>query len=193
MLCGQVFSIHAGKGLKVNVVIDLGANPGFATQAGNLANMGARIIDASSGTLGLLLDVKRALDEREIVCFLADRGPKEGRVVAVPFFGRDVDWHLGPFEIAARFGKPLVSFTCVKKGWSPGAVHEVTLEELWDGSDQPEAANSANSASHVRPNPETLLRRYVMTLEKQVAAAPTHWFNFFPFWTNLEGNGRNAQ
>lgn len=184
-LCGEVFSKRASEGRPINVVMDLGANPAFMAQAGNLTQMGAKVIDASRGTVGLLLDVKRALDDREIVCFLADRGPREARVARVPFFGREAGWHLGPFEIAARFGKPLIGFFCIKKGWTPGSVHEVTLEALWDGREPLGAAAGA------RPEPVRLLERYVGMLESHVARSPTHWFNFFPFWNTIEGNGRN--
>ncbi len=184
-LCGQVFSKGASEGRRINVVMDLGANPAFTAQAGNLAEMGAKVIDASRGTVGLLLDVKQALDNREIVCFLADRGPREARNACVPFFGRDADWHLGPFEIAARFGKPLVGFFCIKEGLTPSSLHVVSLEALWDGREPLGATPGA------RPEPERLLRRYVALLETRVARSPTHWFNFFPFWNTIEGNGRN--
>lgn len=184
-LCGQFFSRHVSEGRKIHVVMDLAANPAFVAQAGNLKDMGASVIDASSGTVGLLLDVKRALDNREIVCFLADRGPGEGRVSHVPFLGRLARWHLGPFEIASRFEKPLIGFFCMKQGWTPKSPHEVWLEALWDGR------VARGSESGVRPAAEVLLNNYIGFLESHVVRSPTHWFNFFPFWNTIEGKKRN--
>jgi predicted LPLAT superfamily acyltransferase len=179
-LSGQVFAARTGAGQGIHVVIDLGANPAFAAQVRHLAGRGARVIDASEGGMGVLLDVKRALDAGDVVCFLADRGPVDERLSRCSFLGAPANWHLGPFEIAARLGKPIVGFFSVKQGWSPRAPMGIRLVELWDGRDRP------------APPAQALLERYVAALEREVQRAPTHWFNFFPFWANVEGNGRNG-
>gem|GEM_PF-244497 len=151
-LCGTALPAQGFRG--VHIVMDLSINPGFVSQVGDLSATQLSIIDASRGTIPLLLDVKCALENNGIVCFLADRGPRDGRTVTLPFFGRETRWHLGPFEIAHLFKRPLVAFFCVKDGVFPSSTYDVDLVELWNGHDD--------------ATPQSLARDYVAAFERRV-------------------------
>ena len=168
-LCGTALPVRGFGG--VHLVMDMAINPAFASKLGDLKSVSLSVIDASRGTVPLLLDVKAAIDAHGIVCFLADRGPADGRAAIVPFFGHDTRWHLGPFEIAHRMKRPLVAFFCVKDGVFPSSPYRIDLVELWNGRDACE--------------PASLVRSYVAALEERVRAHPSHWFNFHQFWSNL--------
>lgn len=156
----------------VHIVMDLSQSPRFQEQLAKLSKEGdlqaLKVIDASKGGLEFVLAIKQALDANSIVCFLGDRPSHLTRDKAQMFLGEPATFPVGPFDLAVRLKRPVVTFYCIKKTYSPNAPIEVWLEEIWDGK--------------TSMTLDGLMQAYTENLEKMVSIAPHHWFNFFDFW-----------
>jgi predicted LPLAT superfamily acyltransferase len=174
-LCAHLLPQSSGS--KVFLVMDLSANPQFVKAMSGLQELQFEIIDASEEGLSFLMKLRCALESQGVVCFLADRGPSTHRMTQLAFLGRERGWHLGPFELALRFRKPLYGVFCTKRSYYPTSPYDLTLESLF----QPQNAEAPVNL----PNAEALAERYVKCLENRVRKSPHLWFNFFSFWSRL--------
>lgn len=128
-----------------------------------------RIIAVGDGDLAVL-EILRAVRAGEIVAMQGDRSV-DARDLAVPFFGKEARWPVGPWVIAALSGVPLQWTFALRVG--PRSYRFV-----------------ADPPRHVRFQPgrprEEQLREwigaYVARLEEVLRENPYLWFNFFDFW-----------
>lgn len=164
--CGSVLQESFKR--DVHIVIDLKSSPGFQKQASYSGTFGLNIIDASAGSHSVILEAKRALDNKNVVCFLSDRGADSSRNGEYLFLGKNARFNRGPFEIAFRLRKPIVSFYCTKKEYSHLSPYVLHWEILWDGLENATV--------------DDIILKYVGGLEKIVRTQPENWFNFFDFW-----------
>lgn len=128
-----------------------------------------RIIDVSHDVLASV-DMVRALREGTLLAVQGDR-PMGGRVVAVPFLGREAPFPVGPFLLAAITGAPVIATFSLKVG--PGAYRFFAQEPLRLGFT---AGQSRDTQLH------GWIERYVKQLEALVREYPYQWFNFYDFW-----------
>ena len=145
---------------------------------------------------GLPFEVVNALGRGEIVAFHGDRtfpaapapcaggalpdasraGPDAGRrerrplTVRVPFLGEPAAFPLGPWEIAAITGAPVVPTFLLKTGWR--SYHFRVFPPVRVEAPRPERA--AVVAGHVAD--------YARLLEGLLREHPHEWFNFYDFW-----------
>lgn len=106
-----------------------------------------------------------ALRRGEIVAMQGDRALGTRGDVAQPFFGAPAPFPLGPFVLARAAAVPVVPAFCV-----------TTADDRY--------AIEVDEAIEVAPGDEAAAqRRWVVALERVVAAHPTQWFNFFDVWS----------
>jgi predicted LPLAT superfamily acyltransferase len=158
----------------MGLVMDPRGTPEFMDKVMELYGDRIRIIDPFQEPLAFALEVKHVLDERGNVCFLGDRlqGKAREYSVSLPFLGKEAAFLQAPFDLALRLRVPVLYFGCTKQGITPTAPYQIFLHSIYDGRE--------------RLSARTLVERYVKHLEKQVQTAPQHWFNFIPFWRQLE-------
>jgi predicted LPLAT superfamily acyltransferase len=161
----------------MGLVMDPRGTPDFMEKVMELHAGQIKIIDPFQEPLAFALEVKQVLDEGGNVCFLGDRlqGKAREYTVSLPFLGREAAFLQAPFELALRLRVPVLYFGCTKQGITPASPYQIFLHSIYDGRE--------------RISAKVLVERYVGHLEKQVHAAPQHWFNFIPFWRQLESEG----
>jgi predicted LPLAT superfamily acyltransferase len=161
----------------MGLVMDPRGTPDFMEKVMDLYGGKIRIIDPFQDPLAFALEVKHILDEGGNVCFLGDRlqGKAREYTVSLPFLGKEAAFLQAPFELALRLRVPVLYFGCTKQGITPAAPYQIFLHSIYDGRERLPA--------------KALVERYVGHLEKQVQTAPQHWFNFIPFWRQLESEG----
>jgi predicted LPLAT superfamily acyltransferase len=119
------------------------------------------------GQVDSMLRVKHALEQGELVGMLCDRtlGDESGRKVSI--LGREANFPVGPFRLAAMLKRPVILIVGLYRG---GKRYEIHFEHLADFS-QPGAQSV-----------EQTIDRYVGRLEHYCKQAPYNWFNFYDFW-----------
>jgi len=158
----------------MGLVMDPRGTPDFMEKVMDIYGDRIRIIDPFQEPLSFALEVKHILDERGNVCFLGDRlhGRAREYSVSLPFLGKEAAFLEAPFDLALRLRVPILYFGCTKQGITPAAPYQIFLHSIYDGCERLPA--------------RALVERYVGHLERQVQTAPQHWFNFIPFWRQLE-------
>lgn len=113
-----------------------------------------------------------AISRGEWVVMVGDRVPvsQDGRIVEVPFFGELAAFPQGPYVLASILKAPVYLLFCVRNR----GRFDVSFSKFADYIALP------------RRDRESAIRRYAQdyaaALEKQVAAWPLQWFNFYSFW-----------
>lgn len=123
-----------------------------------------KVIPIGGDTLESVLKIKKALDDREYVCFMGDRFMPGTDTRVRNFMGHEADFPAGPFVTASRMGVPVVFYYALRE---PGRryVFRFTLAEAGG-----------------RGGEDALLDRFVESTEKIVREYPQQWFNFYRFW-----------
>lgn len=156
----------------MGLVLDAAVTPGFFKVLEEKLQGRLRVLNPKQDKLSFALSVKEILDEGGNVAFLADRVSGDQASMHCTFLGKNCRWLKAPFALSARLQVPVVYVCARKRDVTPFGTYDVEYQQLWDGSD--------------RISAEELLQRYVRALEKRVTEAPQHWFNFFPFWQQVE-------
>jgi len=122
------------------------------------------------GQVDSMLRVKHALEQGELVGMLCDRtlGDESGRKVSI--LGREANFPVGPFRLAAMLKRPVILIVGLYRG---GNRYEIHFEHLADFS-QPGGQSV-----------EQTIDRYVGRLEHYCKQAPYNWFNFYDFWNEF--------
>jgi predicted LPLAT superfamily acyltransferase len=123
------------------------------------------------GRPGAMLAVKQRLDEGHLVGVLADRGLLTERRLSLPFLGRNAQFPVGPFRLAAILKRPVVFMVGIYRGGRRYDIHFELLAE-------PDATADATPEQTI----DATMRRYVARLEAACRSAPLNWFNFYEFW-----------
>jgi lauroyl/myristoyl acyltransferase len=108
-----------------------------------------------------------ALRRGEVVAMQADRALGGRGDVAVPFFGTEAPFPLGPFALARAVGVDVVPAFCLL------------------GADRRYTIALGAPISPAREGERAALGRWVAVLEATVRARPEQWFNFFDVWRSL--------
>jgi KDO2-lipid IV(A) lauroyltransferase len=97
--------------------------------------------------------------------------------VPMPFFGREVPFPRGPWELAAMTGAPIITTFFYTDG--DRRFHARFGEPLHIGGARGERQRAI----------ETGMRSYVADLETLVRRHPSQWYCFYPFWDDPARNG----
>jgi predicted LPLAT superfamily acyltransferase len=118
-----------------------------------------------------MLQVQQALDDGQLVGFLADRTLAKQPTIAVPFLGDAAPFPLGAFRLAALLRRRVLLMQGIYLG---GRRYRLRFAPIADFSSI--AAGERNTAI------QAAVGRYAAELEQACRAHPYNWFNFFDFW-----------
>jgi predicted LPLAT superfamily acyltransferase len=118
-----------------------------------------------------MLQVQQALDDGQLVGFLADRTLGHQPTLAVPFLGAPAAFPLGAFRLAALLRRRVLLMQGIYFG---GNRYRVRFAPIADFSSI--AAGGRDAAV------QEAVRRYAAELGQACCAHPYNWFNFFDFW-----------
>lgn len=127
---------------------------------------GARSTIVADGSATAGLAMLRALRGGDVLTLkvdrvLADTPPQHVRTLR--FLGADAEFPIGPFELVRAARARAIALSVVRRG---PAIYELLAEELpTDGQDAAE-----------------IQRAWLASFERHLRAAPTQFFNFFPYW-----------
>ncbi|MGV3621863.1 MAG: hypothetical protein ACO1OB_13650 [Archangium sp.] len=138
--------------------------------AGEKANF--RMLQLNSEDPLAMLEVKDAIDRGELVALLGDRRTdREGRDVAVPFFGSPAKFPVGPYVLAHSLQCPVYFVAGL---FHAPARYDVIITPMTPRIELPRRGRQEAI--------EQEAARFAKVLEEYTRKAPLNWFNFFPFW-----------
>lgn len=113
--------------------------------------------------------LKVAIDNGEIVIILCDRIWGSNKTVTVNFMGKEANFPLGTFMMAAKLDIPVV-FVATMKEKSTHYQGYIKLLET------PDPTQSLSKRS------QFLAAQYANAIESVLQKYPEQWFNFYDFW-----------
>ena len=147
-----------------------------ATLAALNPNAVPRIIGL--GRPDAMLQVQQALDDGQLVGFLADRTLGQQPTLTVAFLGAPAAFPLGAFRVAALLRRRVLLMQGI---YLDANRYRVRFAPIADFSSI--AAGGRDAAVH------EAVRRYAAHLAQACRAHPYNWFNFFDFW-KADGDSR---
>ena len=125
-----------------------------------------KIIPVNKDNLAHIFMITEALDRGELVCFLGDRYVNEEKLMTSALMGREARFPFGVFHLAARMRVPVLLYFSVRE---PHMTYRFSFSMI----EQPERRKDAESI---------VLEQFVRALEKELAAHPEQWYNYYDFW-----------
>jgi predicted LPLAT superfamily acyltransferase len=141
--------------------------------------LAADVIDVSQHGPQLVLALKQALDQGDLLGIMGDRVSGGDRTVAIRFMNRPAQLPQSPWILASVLKVPVIVAFGVYLGGNRYRMH---FELLAQRVVLPRAGRLAAIQCYAQA--------YADRLEAQVRRAPYNWFNFFDFWTDEPGAAR---
>ena len=116
-----------------------------------------------------LYDINNALANGEIVSIPSDRIWGSSKSISIPFLGREADFPVGPFHVAALRGQEVLVVHVMKIAVKRYRVYVKPL--------------AYDKHAPRQEQIEALARQYVAELERMLRQYPTQWYNYFDFWS----------
>lgn len=137
-------------------------NPGFAEA----------IIDTSVGDVDLVLRLRAALENGEMIGVMADRLHQAGeRALAVDVLGERARLPASPWLLAGMLKVPVLLCFGLYRG---GRDYEIHFESLGESVQLPRGQRMEAAQLYAQ--------RYADRLSHHARQAPYNWFNFYDFW-----------
>lgn len=130
------------------------------------------VIPVNEDEFSHVFKIKNALDNCEYVCFQGDRTINEKHLLSAQLMGKEAKFPAGPFQIASRFKVPVVFYFSEKESRNKYSFRFFIAEPV-------------KRTKETKPE-DALLAQYVAVLEERMKCHPEQWFNFYPFWPELE-------
>jgi predicted LPLAT superfamily acyltransferase len=119
-----------------------------------------------------LLEIKKALDNKEIVAMHGDRFIEGNKTVILDFMGRPAAFPIGPVNLAAKFRVPVSFVFAVKETSSHYHFYATPLCQVAFTTNLKQREENFRSALNIYTKKfEEILRKY-----------PYQWFNYYDFW-----------
>lgn len=134
----------------------------------NTVSSDFKVIPVNNNDLNHVFAIKEALDNKEYICFQGDRYINEERCLNTYFMGKEANFPLGPFLLAAKMKVPVVFYYAMREPKKTYRFHFTLATSLTKGND-------------IRPE-QQLLNQYVSSLENMLDKYPEQWFNYYQFW-----------
>lgn len=164
--CWETGSVFFGKyGKKINIVMLDNEHKDIkrVIEDNSEDDNNFKILPVNQEPLALMLQIKKALDEGEYICFNGDRYMNEKETYRTKFMGSETQMPAGPFKIAAKCRVPVVFYYAMRE--KNRTYRFIFSEAAVEGK-----------------NPVALLEQYTASLEHLLARYPRQWFNFYNFW-----------
>jgi predicted LPLAT superfamily acyltransferase len=122
--------------------------------------------------LSHLIEIRKALDAKELIIMHGDRYMPGSKVLTSQFLGAPAKFPEGPFYLGARFQVPVSYAFAMKEG--PRHYHFYA---------SPAKLYSTGNVRQVDPEVlQSMLQDYIALLEKMLQKYPLQWFNYYGFW-----------
>lgn len=122
--------------------------------------------------LSHLIEIRKVLDESELVCIHGDRFREGSKTMTATFMGKPARFPEGPFYLALRMGAP-VSFAFAMKAGKKRYHFHATPPKTY-----PLPAGKRIGQEDIRP----VLEDYILAVEEMLKKYPEQWFNYYEFW-----------
>ena len=119
-----------------------------------------------------LLEIKQALENKEIIAMHGDRFIEGNRTVTIDFLGKPAQFPIGPVNMAAKFKVPVSYVFALKETRSHYHFYATPLMNIEYSRNLAIRDSSLGEAVKI----------YVKKLEEMVAKYPLQWFNYYDFW-----------
>ena len=154
---------------KINVVMQETMMNGIKEIENSIEEVSnTHIIDLSSGTLNVSIQIANALIKNEVVAIMADRASNEKAELAMDFLGENANFNKNPFQIAYKTNKPILVYFIVLTG-----IQEYKIE--WIRIDMDKTLNEKEAVLQG-------LKTYIKKYEEILKIYPNQWLNFYNFW-----------
>ena len=164
----QSFKIFQTYDIKLNIIGDEAIDTNLQKlETDKEENNRIHVIDLKAG-MQAMLEIARALQNREIIIIMVDRVKEEDKAVSVSFLERATYLHSGGFEIAHMRKTPMLGCDIVRT--DDNAI-KVEFSEIITTQEKKKEERIGD-----------LAQQYASFLERVVKAYPYQWFNFFDFW-----------
>ena len=122
--------------------------------------------------LSHIFEIKKALDQKEIICIHGDRFLPGSKTITGTFFGSPAKFPLGVFSMAVLLNVP-VSFAMAFKETGTHYAFYATPFHYYN----------TESGTDRQKNTNDILAAYVNNLESLLKKYPAQWFNYYDFWS----------
>ncbi len=164
----QSFKIFQTYDIKLNIIGDEAIDEGIQKlETQGDTNRRINIISMKEG-MQAMLDIARAINNKEILIIMVDRGIQNNKTVEVDFLGRKTLLNSGGFEIARMRKTPILGCDIVRDGDEKLKVQFSNI-----------ILSNESDKAKIIPD---LAQQYADFLEKVVREYPLQWFNFYEFW-----------
>lgn len=119
-----------------------------------------------------LFEIKRALENKELIAFLGDRFLEGNQTVRIDFLGKPALFPLGPWHMASYFNVPVSYVFAVKESRRQYRFYATPLKTV------PFARNPEQRSELVMDS----LKEFVSEFEKITRKYPLQWYNYYNFW-----------
>ena len=126
-----------------------------------------RVLPLGDDGVGTMLAIHTALQAGDAVCLQGDRYMGAMKHSRHTFLGGEAQFPLGPFQVAAAEGVPMVVYFAIRTGYKCYRFHFRMVE--------PQGGSRAERVAYLQ-------RAYIDELENVVRCHPEQWFNFYDFW-----------
>lgn len=134
-------------------------------------DLAERVIHVDPEGFSHVMAIRERIRAGELVGFLGDRMTPGADGVPVRFFGEEVVFPTGAFQIAAALGCPVFLAFGVSRGNNRYQVH---CERFREGVALPRASRTESL--------QAVTQDFADRLERVVRTAPDNWFNFYDFF-----------
>ncbi len=133
------------------------------------------LIQVTEMTPAVSIRLYEKIQAGEFVVLVGDRIPvsSEGRVVKVPFLGREAAFPQGPYLLAHLLQCPVYTLFCFR---GEGGRYRIHFQQF---------AEHIHLPRNPRKRLDSIQRhaaRFAERLQRHCLEAPLEWFNFYPFW-----------
>lgn len=119
-----------------------------------------------------LFEIKKALENNELIAFLGDRFIDGNQTVKLDFFGEPALFPLGPWHMASYFNVPVSYVFAVRESRRKYRFYATPLKIV------PYAKNPMERSAVVMDS----LKEYVSEFERITRKYPLQWHNYYNFW-----------
>jgi len=123
-----------------------------------------------------IYEIKRVLENKEILCLHGDRFLEGSRYLETEFLGEKAAFPTGPFYLAMKYGIPVSFVFAMKEGRRHYHFHAT----------EPKYYPRQASAGKRNEMLGILIADYARAMETKLRQYPFQWFNYYNFWAKHE-------
>ena len=122
--------------------------------------------------LSHLIEIKKALDNQEIVALHGDRFVEGAKTITGSLMGREALFPYGPFYLALKYHRPVTFVSAVKE----------TDTHYHFFATKPKKYTWPKDPREKEKELKTILADYTAEMERILKKYPEQWFNYYYFW-----------